>query len=66
MEAPSHTHNVGAFGLKGISATGVHMGTIVGLQETDVVEAVGLWRKKLVVCKHLKDTLACCCSVVKF
>lgn len=36
------THDVGALGLEGIGATGVQVGGIVGLQEADEVEALGL------------------------
>lgn len=36
------THNVGALGLEGIGATGVQVGGVVGLQEADEVEALGL------------------------
>lgn len=36
------THHVCAFGLEGVGATGVEMRAVVALQETNVVEALGL------------------------
>lgn len=40
-----HTHHIGAFGLEGISATGIEVRVVVALQEADVVEALSLWQR---------------------
>lgn len=42
MYTHTHTDHVGAFGLEGVGAAGVEVCVVVALQETDVVEALGL------------------------
>lgn len=51
------TYHIGAFGLEGVGAAGVEMRVVVALQEADVVEAFGLWRRE-------KELLECCCFVL--
>lgn len=37
-----YSYHVGAFGLEGVGAAGVEVCMVIALQETDVVEALGL------------------------
>lgn len=41
-----HTYHIGAFGLEGIGTAGVEERVVIALQEADVVEAFGLWRRE--------------------